>query len=110
MVLLKNSGATLPLDPAKKTAVIGPLGNDKHDMLGPWWGQGRDADAVSVYDGIKAQNPGATFTQGCPIDDAEPPDNTPDDECGSTPASPRRSRPRRSARPGRARARRVAGR
>ena len=26
----------------KKTAVIGPLGNDQHDMLGPWWGRGED--------------------------------------------------------------------
>ncbi len=34
-------------NPAKTTAVIGPLGNDKHDMLGPWWGQGKDDDAVS---------------------------------------------------------------
>ena len=32
----------------KKTAVIGPLGDDKHDMLGPWWGQGKDEDAVRV--------------------------------------------------------------
>jgi len=36
MVLLKNSGQTLPLDPAKSTAVIGPFGDDQHDMLGPW--------------------------------------------------------------------------
>jgi beta-glucosidase len=83
MVLLKNSAGTLPLDPTKSTAVIGPLGNDKHDMLGPWWGQGHDADAVSVYDGIKAQNPNTTFTQGCTINDVDPPNNTPADECGS---------------------------
>ena len=51
MVLLKNDDDTLPLDPAKKTAVIGPLGDDQHDMLGPWWGQGKDSDAVSVFDG-----------------------------------------------------------
>jgi beta-glucosidase len=63
--------------------VIGPLGNDKHDMLGPWWGQGRDEDAVSVYEGIKAQNPHTTFTQGCTINDVDPPNNTPADECGS---------------------------
>ena len=49
--------------PGKKTAVIGPLGDDQHDMLGPWWGQGRDADAVSLFTGIKAQNPDTTFTQ-----------------------------------------------
>ncbi len=48
MVLLKNDGPTLPLEPSKKTAVIGPLGDDQHAMLGPWWGQGRDEDAVSA--------------------------------------------------------------
>ena len=83
MVLLKNDDATLPLDPAKSVAVIGPLGDDQHDMLGPWWGQGSDADAVSVYAGIKAQDPNTTFAQGCTIDDKDPPDNTPADECGS---------------------------
>jgi beta-glucosidase len=83
MVLLKNDGATLPLEKSKSVAVIGPLGNDQHDMLGPWWGQGRDADAVSLFDGIKAQNPNTTFTQGCTILDKDPPDNTPADECGS---------------------------
>jgi beta-glucosidase len=83
MVLLKNDKSTLPIDPSKSTAVIGPLGDDKHDMLGPWWGQGKDEDAVSVYEGIKAQNPKTTFTQGCQIIDKDPPDNTPADECGS---------------------------
>src|ERR1700750_2683058 len=29
MVLLKNDGATLPLDPTKSVAVIGPLGDDQ---------------------------------------------------------------------------------
>ena len=66
MVLLKNDNATLPFDASKTTAVIGPLGDDQHDMLGPWWGQGRDADAVSVYTGIKAQSPTATFTRPAP--------------------------------------------
>ena len=83
MVLLKNDGKTLPLDPAKSVAVIGPLANDQHDMLGPWAGQGRPEDAVSVFDGIKAQNPNTTFTQGCTILDKDPPDNTPAGECGS---------------------------
>ncbi|MEV5752486.1 beta-glucosidase BglX [Actinoallomurus sp. NPDC052308] len=83
MVLLKNDGGTLPLDPSKSTAVIGPLGDDRHDMLGPWWGQGRDQDAVSVYEGIKAQHPKTTFTQACQMIDKDPPDVTPADECGS---------------------------
>ena len=49
MVLLKNDGPVLPLDPTKSTAIIGPLGDDKHDMLGPWWGRGDDkADGAAL--------------------------------------------------------------
>ena len=83
MVLLKNDGGALPLDPGRSVAVIGPLGDDQHDMLGPWWGKGVDADAVSLYTGIKAQNPSTTFTPGCQMIDKDPPDLTPADECGS---------------------------
>src|SRR5215207_6995808 len=83
MVLLKNDGRTLPLSPSKATAVIGPLGDNKHHMLGPWWGRGVDDDAVSVYEAIKAQNANTTFTEGCTILDKDPPDVTPADECGS---------------------------
>jgi beta-glucosidase len=83
MVLLKNDDATLPLDPAKRTAVIGPLADNQHDMLGPWWGQGRDADAVSVLTGVRAQSPGATYAEGCSIRNTEPPDTAPTDVCGS---------------------------
>jgi beta-glucosidase len=83
MVLLKNAGATLPLDPAKSVAVIGPMGDNQHDMLGPWWGRGRDEDVVSVLAGIRAQNPNTTFAQGCAMIDRDPPDLTPADECGS---------------------------
>jgi beta-glucosidase len=81
MVLLKNDGGVLPFDPSKKTAVIGPLGNDKHDMLGPWWGQGQDQDAVSVYEGIKAQNPNTTYTPGCTLSNSDLYD--PAHECAS---------------------------
>ena len=64
MVLLKNDDQTLPLDPSLKTAVIGPLGDNQHDMLGPWWGQGRDEDAVTVFDGIAAQSAGRDVHPG----------------------------------------------
>ena len=83
MVLLKNQGSVLPLSTARRTVVIGPLGNNRHDMLGPWWGRGRDEDAVTVFDGVRAQNPNTTFVQGCTIVNAEPPNNTPSDVCGS---------------------------
>jgi beta-glucosidase len=81
MVLLKNDNSTLPLDPNKSVAVIGPLGNDPHDMLGPWWGTGRDQDAVSLYNGIKAQDPNTTFVEACDLPNTEPPDYNPANDC-----------------------------
>src|SRR3954449_8886902 len=83
LVLLKNQNGTLPFSASKSVAVIGPLGDDQHDMLGPWWGFGRDQDAVSLYQGIKAQDPNTTFTAGCTMLDRDPPDRTDADECGS---------------------------
>ena len=82
MVLLQNTGGILPLDPAKKTAVIGPLAKNQHDMLGPWWGAGRDTDAVTVLDGINQQSPGATYAEGCKLSNTEPPHTDPEG-CGS---------------------------
>ncbi|MFL5973755.1 MAG: beta-glucosidase BglX [Solirubrobacterales bacterium] len=83
MVLLKNDNGTLPFDPSKKTAVIGPLAKDGHDMLGPWWGTGRDEDAVTVFDGIDKQSPGATYAEGCKLSNKEPPDYDPSADCNS---------------------------
>ena len=80
-VLLKNDGPVLPLDPSKSTAIIGPLGDSGHDMLGPWWGKGDDADAVSLFAGMKAKNANTTFTPGCTISNNELYD--PDNECAS---------------------------
>jgi len=82
MVLLQNEGGILPLDPSKKTAVIGPLARNQHDMLGPWWGAGRDTDAVTVFDGINQQSPGATYAEGCKLSNTEPPHTDPEG-CGS---------------------------
>jgi beta-glucosidase len=81
-VLLRNEGGVLPLDPGKKTAVIGPLARNQHDMLGPWWGAGRDEDAVTVFDGIDQQSPGATFAEGCKLSNTEPPHTDPEG-CGT---------------------------
>jgi beta-glucosidase len=78
VVLLKNDGV-LPLKTGASTAIIGPLGDDKHDMLGPWWGRGDDNDAVSLFDGMKAQNPNTTYTPGCTMSHNDLYD--PDNEC-----------------------------
>jgi beta-glucosidase len=80
-VLLKNDGPVLPLDPSKSTAIIGPLGDSRHDMLGPWWGRGDDNDAVSLLEGMRAQNPNTTFTPGCTLSHNELYD--PDNECAT---------------------------
>jgi len=68
MVLLKNSEGALPLSPGlKSVAVVGPLGNDKADPLGPWSGKGDPEDVVTLKEGIEAALPGATVTaaEGC---------------------------------------------
>jgi beta-glucosidase len=86
MVLLKNDNSTLPLDPTKNTAVIGPLGDDGHAMLGPWWGTGRDEDAVTLLSGIKAQSSGTTtFVQACSLPHTEPPQYDPAADCPAGP-------------------------
>ncbi|HXH05111.1 MAG TPA: beta-glucosidase BglX [Vicinamibacterales bacterium] len=63
MVLLENRGV-LPLDPAiPSLAVIGPLADDRRNMMGNWFGDGRDEDVVTVLDGIRAAvSPATTVT------------------------------------------------
>ena len=76
-VLLKNaavgSGPLLPLTAnAKNIALIGPLANDKGNMLGSWAGLGRSQDAITLRtalnERIGAQNvhyaKGAEITSG----------------------------------------------
>jgi beta-glucosidase len=53
-VLLKNEGNLLPLSKNLGTlAVIGPLADDRRNILGPWDAAGRPDDAVSVLEGIR---------------------------------------------------------
>jgi beta-glucosidase len=81
MVLLENDGKVLPLDPTKKTAVIGPLADDAKDMVGPWWGRGDDSKKVTVLEGSRAQSPGATYAEGCKLPGSEPPDYDESEDC-----------------------------
>lgn len=52
-VLLKNNEAILPLSNDKKIALIGPLANNKSNMLGTWAVSGNPQLSVGVLDGIK---------------------------------------------------------
>lgn len=54
IVLLKNDGNILPLKKNIKTiALIGPLTDNKKNLLGSWSAKGREEDVVSLYDGLK---------------------------------------------------------
>jgi beta-glucosidase len=54
VVLLRNDGELLPLDPsARRIAVIGPLADDARVMLGGWAAAGRAEDAVTIIQGIR---------------------------------------------------------
>ena len=52
-VLLKNNNQTLPLKKTGTIALVGPLANDKRNMLGTWSVSGDWQQSVSVMDGIK---------------------------------------------------------
>jgi len=71
MVLLKNERNVLPLDKSVKSiAVIGPLADDRRSVLGPWAGDGRDENTVTILAGIKAAAPAQTkvsYAKGCDI-------------------------------------------
>ena len=70
MVLLKNDRHTLPLSPnLRSIAVVGPLGDDTEDIIGPWHGDGRKEEAISLLSGLKQRFPQAQirFVAGCDI-------------------------------------------
>ena len=72
-VLLKNAGQTLPLNPGKKIAVIGPLADSRRDLLGSWKGEGEWDAIETVLGGIQQANVGGTvaFAKGCDIDSTD---------------------------------------
>lgn len=71
MVLLKNERETLPLNKnVKSIALIGPLADDQHDLIGSWTGDGNAMDVVTLLTGIKGKVSSSTkinFAKGCDI-------------------------------------------
>ncbi|WDY59261.1 beta-glucosidase BglX [Pseudomonas sp. PSKL.D1] len=53
LVLLKNRDQLLPLPKRGTVAVIGPLADNRVDILGSWPANGQPAQAVSLYQGLK---------------------------------------------------------
>lgn len=74
IVLLKNEQAVLPLKKGQKIALIGPLAENKSELIGNWNGAGNANDCVSLKEGLG--NPqwmlGAlTTAQGCDFEGAD---------------------------------------
>lgn len=67
IVLLKNRNAVLPLKPGLKLAVIGPLANDRRDLLGCWKAAGKADHIETVFEALKAANGSGNveFANGC---------------------------------------------
>jgi beta-glucosidase len=78
MVLLKNEGDILPLDPSQKIiAVIGPLADSQSDMLGSWFATGDSKDVVTVLAGIRSRtgNPSnVLYSSGGQVESSTPND------------------------------------
>jgi beta-glucosidase len=70
-VLLKNQGNVLPLKRSGTIAVIGPLGNNRINMVGTWAVATDGSKAVSLMDGLKdAAGTGVNvvYSQGSNLD------------------------------------------
>lgn len=69
MVLLKNANALLPLSKqTKRIALVGPLANNRAEVMGSWKARGEDKDMVTVLEGIKNKLGSGTevnYVQGC---------------------------------------------
>lgn len=63
IIMLKNEGDLLPLDPTSgRIGVIGPLAVQDVDMMGTWKGMGEAKDVINVLEGLEAAVDGATIS------------------------------------------------
>ena len=66
IVLLKNDKNVLPLKKTAKIALVGPLADNKSELIGNWNGAGNANDCVSVLAGLRNQGNGEVlFDSGC---------------------------------------------
>lgn len=74
MVLLKNKGGLLPLQPSVKTvAVIGPIAKDSANIMGSWTAHGRVSDVQTFFNGMQNEFAGKVqllYAKGCEFDGA----------------------------------------
>lgn len=68
IVLLKNEANALPLQSNQKIALIGPLADNKSELIGNWNGAGNANDCISLLEGLRAVQPiGLVHEKGCDI-------------------------------------------
>ena len=70
-VLLKNQGNVLPLKRGGTIAVVGPLGNNRQNMVGTWAVATDGSKAVSLLDGLKevaGNGVNIVYSQGSNLD------------------------------------------
>ena len=68
-VLLKNEGDILPLSSDRRTvALLGPMADNREDLMGSWNGQGDAGDVVTIREGLEASGMSVKYFGGCPFD------------------------------------------
>ncbi|MDP4184834.1 MAG: glycoside hydrolase family 3 N-terminal domain-containing protein [Bacteroidota bacterium] len=78
MVLLKNNGKTLPLSSSvKQIALIGPMINDKINILGSWAHHGKIENVETISEGLRSE-----FGNSCVLNYAKGCDLEGNDESG----------------------------
>jgi beta-glucosidase len=68
MVLLKNEKMTLPLKQSGTIAFIGPLADNRREMIGTWSPTGKWENSVSVLEGVKnvaGSSVNLLYARGC---------------------------------------------
>ncbi len=73
MVLLKNEGDLLPLPKDRNIALIGPLADNRRDLMGSWIADGDASEALSPLQGfqeIMDDRGSVTCAAGCGISEA----------------------------------------
>lgn len=68
MVLLKNDGV-LPLSPASKIAVVGPIADDKDIILGGWRSHSEAKNSISILEAMREEfgPESISYARGCTV-------------------------------------------
>lgn len=69
IVLLKNEKKVLPLSRKARIALIGPLADNKSELIGSWSAAGNSNDCVSLLEGLRAASQGVVIhARGCALE------------------------------------------